>query len=83
MYRKPYFVLITLLGLAAGFILLVVQTSGEVKGEPAAPTAFPTAVEEVIQAAPGVTPAVAAEVAMSAAQVREALLERAKQNLFK
>ncbi len=83
MYRKAYIVLIALLGLAAGFILLMAQTSGEVKGEPAAQTALPTAVEEVIQAEPSVAPAVAAEVAMSAAQVREVLLERAKQNLFK
>jgi len=83
MYRKAYIVLIALLGLAAGFILLMAQKPGEVKGEPAAQTALPTAVEEVIQAEPGVAPATAAEVAMSAAQVREALLERAKQNLFK
>ncbi|MFN7036162.1 MAG: hypothetical protein ACK4SN_07315 [Bellilinea sp.] len=83
MHRKPYIVLIALLGLAAGFTLLMAQKPGEAKGEPAAPMALPTAVEEVIQAAPGVTPATAAEVEMSAAQVREALLERAKRNLFK
>jgi hypothetical protein len=83
MYRKPYFVLIALLGLAAGFILLITQKPGEAKGELAAQTALPTVMEETTQAAQSVTPAMTAEVEMSAVQVREALLERAKQNLFK
>jgi hypothetical protein len=83
MYRKPYFVLITLLGLAAGFILLITQKPGEAKGELAAQTALPTVMEETTQAAQSVTPAMTAEVEMSAVQVREALLERAKRNLFK
>jgi len=83
MYRKPYIVLIALLVLAAGFILLMAQKPSEAKSEAAAQTALPTAVGEVIQAAQSVTPVMAAEVEMSAAQVREALVERAKQHLFK
>ncbi|GIV63092.1 MAG: hypothetical protein AB1457_13590 [Chloroflexota bacterium] len=83
MYRKPYLVLLALLVLAAGFILLMAQKPGEAKSEAAAQTALPTAVGEVTQAVESVTPDMTAEVEMSAAQVREALVERAKQHLFK
>ncbi|MFN7036160.1 MAG: hypothetical protein ACK4SN_07305 [Bellilinea sp.] len=83
MHRKPYFVLLTLLVLAAGLVLVIAQKPGEAKGEPAAQTALPPDGEEVTQAAESLTPAAPAEVEMSAVQVREALLERAKRNLFK
>ncbi len=83
MHRKIYFVFLALLVVAVGLILWIAQTTGEAKGKPVSLTALPLVVEESPQALKIATPAMSEEVEMSAAQVRQSLMERAERGLFK
>ncbi|MEW6649187.1 MAG: hypothetical protein AB1453_03240 [Chloroflexota bacterium] len=83
MFRKPHLVLVTLLVLAAGSIFLAAQKPGGVKGQTEGEAALLLVVEEAKETAVGKTPSGAQEAEMSAEQIRQALLERAKQHLFK
>ncbi len=83
MHRKIYFVFLALLVVAVGLILWIAQTTGEAEGKPVSLTALPLVVEESPQALKIATPAMSEEVEMSAAQVRQALMERAERGLFK
>ncbi|MEN4011668.1 MAG: hypothetical protein ROW48_06510 [Bellilinea sp.] len=83
MFRKPYLVLVALLVLAAGSIFLAAQKPGGAKGQTEGEAALPLVVEEAEETGAGKTPSGAQEAEMSAGQIRQALLERAKQHLFK